>query len=200
MKKFLIIIFVACLSFSNYSQEFTGLGVNVSAHSSYYKLVEYRSDKILGLDVGFQYDSWINNVIMFRTGLSYLTLGEKENYILTDNSGNPLGKFSTFYYHYYLSAPFIITGKINKFWAGLGFNLNYYLNSRIKDQLNDVKDRLDSQRSFLLGAYFCMGIQEKINDKMYFHVFGYYNPIFSNLNSINYGINAGISFITGMTE
>lgn len=186
--------------FSGNAQEFNAIGINVSGHTSYYKLVEYKSEKIAALDLGFNYDVAILPSLLFRTGLSYNTLGEKESYLLTDNSGATIGKFSRYFYNYYLSAPFQIHGKINMFWAGIGFNVFYYLNSRIKDQLNDIKSKVDSNRQFLLGFWISMGIQEKISEKIYFNVYGYYNPVFSSLNSINYGINAGLSFVIATYE
>ena len=169
MKNALLISFIL-FSFLSKSQLFDGLGVHTSAHTSYYKLVEYKSEKILGLDIGFNYDASINELAFFRTGLTYTTLGEKETYGIIDNNGSVLGNETRFFYHYYLTLPAQVHIKLSKLWLGLGANLNYYLSSRIKDHMNDVKEKSSSNRDLMLGVYVSMGLQEKINDKLYYHI------------------------------
>ncbi|HBS86556.1 MAG: hypothetical protein A2W91_20260 [Bacteroidetes bacterium GWF2_38_335] len=192
MKK-LLTLFLCALLLSGFSQDKELIGLNFNPHVSYYKLGNLKTEKILAFDYGFHYEVDVSEFMYVQLGLTYLDIGQKSTSQLPNNGGL-VTTVSTYYHNYYTSIPLNLFIKVKKFWFGVGANANIYLYSKIRDHLGQVAtDRNDNNRSVMFGLKIAAGIKEKLTDNVYYHIMAYTQPIYSQMNSINYGVSAGIS-------
>lgn len=168
------------------------LGLDVSSHVTYDKIGDLTFESRLATDIGFHYEVDAGEYMFVQLGASFMDVGYKVTYGATEGA---LGfKYTEFIHNYYISAPVNLFVKASKLWVGVGLNLNYYINTRQKDPLNNVTYKDKDLRSFLVGINISAGIREKITNGIYYHLYAYLKPLYSLRNSVNYGLNAGISF------
>lgn len=198
MKKQALVILGLIFSISLFGQDYKttiGLKLYPSFSTSYEAAFLNKNTSRFNFSGGLEIrQSLFKDLIYLETGISFFDRGFKVDLNFVDLNSNTEDSEIAKEVHSYLLLPLSMVFKFNRFYGGVGINLNYFLQRKyfLNDQL-ESSERLFSQKDFIFGGQVFAGYEFSIKENILISVEGFLNPT-TSVRYLNYGLGIGLKY------